>query len=109
MFVFLFILLGLANYFDKIRLSLVVIGGIFFVVFIFWGVHLGFSKRDSDHTETFIALALLIWLLDLMPENTWLIGPFLGPPYAGYELPVNVLIQTNILKKLTKTLKTEKC
>ena len=94
-FILLLIALGLANYFNKIRLSLLFIGGIFFVVFIFWGVHLGFSKRDSDHTETFIALALLIWLLDLMPANTWLIGPFLGAPYAGFEFSKDILFQTN--------------
>lgn len=56
------------------------------VLFVLYGFISGLQKED--YARIFIAAAMLIWLLDLVPENFWIIGPFLGVPYGGFEAPL---------------------
>ena len=88
--------------YGSLRITFVFLGALLFIFFIALGFYLGYSKRgpERDYTEVFIALALCIWLLDLVPSNLPLIGPFLGPPYAGFEIPENIL-QINWLGIIT--------
>ncbi len=54
------------------------------VIFLFigWGLWKGVN---GDIAALFIALALLVWMVDLAPE--WIIP---WPPYAGFELPLSL-------------------
>lgn len=49
----------------------------------------GWSASKRNIANFFIATALFIWMLDLVPENVWLIGPWLGPEWAGYAPPID--------------------
>ncbi|MBI2658772.1 transglycosylase SLT domain-containing protein [Candidatus Woesearchaeota archaeon] len=51
------------------------------ILFIIWGLWKGIN---GDMAALFIALALLVWMVDLAPE--WIIP---WPPYAGFELPLS--------------------
>ena len=45
-----------------------------------------FAKSGGENIASFyIATALFIWMLDLVPEDTWIIGRLLGPEWAGFE------------------------
>ena len=88
--IILFALVWFLRRFDILRITLYwVMVGLFFF-FILWGFYLGFKEFKTDRTKFFIAMALFVWLLDMWPENFWFIGNILGPPYAGFELPLGI-------------------
>ena len=55
------------------------------ILFIFYGWGSFFKSGGENIASFYIATALFIWMLDLVPEDTWLIGQFLGPEWAGFE------------------------
>ncbi len=92
---FLFVVL-FASYFynffhfrDLMRtFGFTLIGVITVIVMIFFIIYgwVSFFKSGGENIASFyVATALFIWMLDLVPEDTWLIGQFLGPEWAGFE------------------------
>lgn len=105
----LFILFGIFLWagwkYGALRISFVFLGALLFIFFILLGFYLAYNKRgrpEHDYTEIFIALALCVWLLDLIPSNVPWVGGFLGPPYQGFEIPENIL-QINWLGIITSS------
>ena len=55
------------------------------ICFIIYGYTKWLKSNGEDRASFYIATALIIWMLDLIPEDAWLIGPLLGPEWAGFE------------------------
>lgn len=55
-----------------------------FVIIIIWGF------RDDNEGSKYIAVAFLIWGIDMLPAL-----PYLGRPYAGFEFDVAATLNTN--------------
>src|SRR3989344_4062935 len=72
-----------------------------FLTFIAYGFVTG--VKDDDKTKIWVAVALFIWFLDLWPSGKFsLLDNLLGPPYAGFELPlINEIIKINWLAVFT--------
>lgn len=97
---FVFLLLIASWYYDFLHIREVltgygftILGLITVIVMIFfilygWFVR-AYVSRGQDIASFYIATALFIWMLDLVPENAWLIGPWLGPEWAGYIYPID--------------------
>jgi len=66
-----------------------IIIGILFLVIIVWGF------RDKGENSRYIALAFIIWGVDLLPQVIIFGKDFLGPPYAGFKFEVIGLLNTN--------------
>jgi len=86
-------------YFDLLKVTFIWLAGISYVVFLIWGLISGIQEGDS--TKIFISLALIIWLIDLLPSTTPLIGPILGNPYAGFKFDLEGTLNTNWLAVLS--------
>jgi hypothetical protein len=55
---------------------------ILLLVFIIWGFYSGIKNKED--VRVWVALALLIWLVDIVPMD-WLLGPtWLSRPYQGF-------------------------
>jgi len=57
------------------------------VIVLFIGY--GWTTCKDDIAKFYVATALFIWLVDLIPENAWFLGPFapfLGPAWAGFDV-----------------------
>ena len=63
------------------------IGLIIVIVMILFIIY-GWATCKDNIAKFYIAAALLIWMLDLVPENIFLIGQYLGPVYQGFEFPI---------------------
>ena len=63
------------------------IGLITVIVMISFILYGWFTCKDNI-AKFYIATALFIWMLDLVPPNFLLIGQYLGPVYQGFEFPV---------------------
>ncbi len=75
-------------YYDKLRIALIWVGVGLYFLFIAYGLA-GIVRKDT--TRFWVGLALLVWMMDMVPPDTWLIGPLLGAPYAGFEFPIDQL------------------
>src|SRR3989344_6897590 len=54
------------------------------VIMFFYIIYTGLFKEEEDkQTARFIAIAFIIWAIDLLPEL-----PVIGKPYAGFEFDV---------------------
>ena len=58
------------------------------ICFIVYGWYGWLKSKGENIASFYIATALFIWMLDLVPENTFLIGQWLGPVYQGFEFPI---------------------
>ena len=65
----------------------VTISGIIAVSIILIFIVYGFATCKNDLSKFYIATALLLWIIDLIPQNFFLIGPYLGPEWAGFIWP----------------------
>jgi len=79
------VILSILWWFDIWRASFFWAGIIIWIGFIIWGFSLGFTSEKDKSTYIFIATALLIWLLDMVPSDFPLIGYLLGQPYGGFD------------------------
>lgn len=71
----------------------VTISGIIAVAIILIFIGYGWFTCKGDIAKFFIATALFIWVLDLVPQNFFLIGPWLGPEWAGFIFPLEGIWQ----------------
>ena len=71
----------------------VTISGIIAVGIIIIFILYGWATCKDDLAKFYIATALFIWILDLVPPNFFLIGPWLGPEWAGFIFPVQGIWQ----------------
>ncbi len=88
-------------------ITLVVIIGLF-IALIIEGFIL--SSKEKDEAALFIALALIVWAIDLMPSSVLLpipiIGTLLGSsgPYAGFVFDLSGVLSTNWAAVITSGL-----
>lgn len=71
----------------------VTISGIIAVAVILIFIGYGWATCKGDLAKFFIATALFIWILDLVPQDFFLIGPWLGPEWAGFIFPLEGIWQ----------------
>lgn len=76
-----------------ILVVLKIILGLLFLIIIVWGF------MDKDETSRWIAIAFIIWGIDLLPYNFF--GYIFGPPYAGFEFSLNGILNTDWIRMLT--------
>jgi len=67
----------------------VTISGIIAVIVIIIFIAYGWATSKDNIANFYIATALFIWFLDLVPQNFFLIGPWLGPEWAGFVFPLD--------------------
>lgn len=58
--------------------------GLMTVVVMICFILYGWFVPPYNLAKFYIATALFIWIIDLAPENTFLIGQYLGPEYQGF-------------------------
>ncbi|MBI2652172.1 hypothetical protein HYX00_01795 [Candidatus Woesearchaeota archaeon] len=82
-----------------------------FVLLIFFGFRSGIKNKDS--AAIFIALAFILWGIDLLPSTINIpftniavfdIGRYIGPPYAGFKLDLSGILSTNWAAVITSAL-----
>lgn len=94
--IFIIILLvGILWYFGIFEKSLIWVGIAVYIIFLIYSILSGIN--EGNRTKIFISIALTIWLIDLLPANTWLIGAYLGEPYAGFKFDLGGTLSTNWL------------
>ncbi|MEK6947394.1 MAG: glucosaminidase domain-containing protein, partial [Nanoarchaeota archaeon] len=75
--------------------------------FILWGLVDGIKEsahgKPDGLTKLFISWALVIWLADMVPANFPLIGQWLGPPYAGFEISLSGLLNISLVPVITSS------
>ena len=77
----------IGKYLNYIGISVLVI---VFISLIGYGLGTGITRGDA--TKIFISVALLLWLWDLVPASFPTLQLILGPPFQGFELPINFTI-----------------
>ncbi|HLC60397.1 MAG TPA: glucosaminidase domain-containing protein [Candidatus Nanoarchaeia archaeon] len=75
--------------------------------FILWGLLDGIKEsaqgKPDGLTKLFISLALVIWLVDMIPPNFPVIGRWLGQPYAGFEISSSGLLNISLVPVITSS------
>ena len=78
--------LGIRHFFLTVGIT---IAGLIAIAIILCFIVYGWATCGQNISKFYIATALFIWMLDMLPLN-WIpvIGAYFGPPWAGFEIPL---------------------
>ena len=78
--------LGIRHFFLTVGIT---IAGLIAIVIIFCFILYGWFTSGQNISKFYIATALFIWMLDMLPLS-WIpvIGAYFGPPWGGFEFPL---------------------